>query len=76
MVRRLVADGTTVLLTTQYLEEADQLADQITVIDHGRVVADGKPGRAEARRSAARRCRCGPTDWPGPGRRGAGSWPN
>ncbi|MFE3170893.1 ATP-binding cassette domain-containing protein [Amycolatopsis sp. NPDC059090] len=41
MVRALVEDGTTVLLTTQYLEEADQLADQIAVIDHGRVVASG-----------------------------------
>ena len=40
-VRALVADGTTVLLTTQYLEEADQLADRIAVIDHGRVVAEG-----------------------------------
>ncbi|WP_299577402.1 ATP-binding cassette domain-containing protein [uncultured Williamsia sp.] len=40
-VRGLVADGTTVLLTTQYLEEADQLADRIAVIDHGRVVAEG-----------------------------------
>jgi oleandomycin transport system ATP-binding protein len=43
VVRRLVADGATVLLTTQYLEEADQLADRITVFDHGRVVADGRP---------------------------------
>ncbi|MDP9793958.1 ABC-2 type transport system ATP-binding protein [Catenuloplanes nepalensis] len=42
-VRDLVADGTTVLLTTQYLEEADQLADQISVIDAGRVVAEGTP---------------------------------
>jgi oleandomycin transport system ATP-binding protein len=41
MVRGLVADGTTVLLTTQYLEEADLLADQIVVIDRGRVVARG-----------------------------------
>jgi ABC-2 type transport system ATP-binding protein len=40
-VRALVADGTTVLLTTQYLEEADQLADQIAVIDHGRIIAEG-----------------------------------
>ncbi|MEU6843560.1 ATP-binding cassette domain-containing protein [Streptomyces sp. NPDC046716] len=40
-VRDLVADGTTVLLTTQYLEEADQLADSIAVIDHGRVIARG-----------------------------------
>nr|WP_042198264.1 daunorubicin resistance protein DrrA family ABC transporter ATP-binding protein [Kibdelosporangium sp. MJ126-NF4]CEL23303.1 putative ABC transporter ATP-binding component [Kibdelosporangium sp. MJ126-NF4]CTQ94465.1 putative ABC transporter ATP-binding component [Kibdelosporangium sp. MJ126-NF4] len=44
IVRRLVDDGVTVLLTTQYLEEADQLADRITVFDHGRVVADGTPG--------------------------------
>ncbi|GAB7045694.1 daunorubicin resistance protein DrrA family ABC transporter ATP-binding protein [Catenuloplanes indicus JCM 9534] len=42
-VRDLVADGTTVLLTTQYLEEADQLADHISVIDAGRVVAGGTP---------------------------------
>ncbi|WP_173162671.1 ATP-binding cassette domain-containing protein [Phytohabitans suffuscus] len=40
-VRELVAAGTTVLLTTQYLEEADQLADRISVVDHGRVVAEG-----------------------------------
>src|SRR5690349_3902865 len=42
-VRRLVRDGTTVLLTTQYLEEAEALADSITVIDHGAVIADGTP---------------------------------
>ncbi|MCA5892987.1 ATP-binding cassette domain-containing protein [Isoptericola sp. NEAU-Y5] len=41
IVRVLVADGATVLLTTQYLEEADQLADRISVIDHGRVIAEG-----------------------------------
>lgn len=41
IVRALVADGTTVLLTTQYLEEADQLADRIAVIDHGKVIAEG-----------------------------------
>jgi ABC transporter DrrB family efflux protein len=40
-IRDLVRDGTTVLLTTQYLEEADQLADRIAVIDHGRVIAEG-----------------------------------
>ncbi|MFT4127819.1 MAG: ATP-binding cassette domain-containing protein [Gordonia sp. (in: high G+C Gram-positive bacteria)] len=39
-IRRLVAQGSTVLLTTQYLDEADQLADRIAVIDHGRVIAD------------------------------------
>jgi len=43
-IRALVAEGTSVLLTTQYLEEADQLADALTVIDHGRVVATGTPG--------------------------------
>ncbi|HLJ35526.1 MAG TPA: ATP-binding cassette domain-containing protein [Ktedonobacteraceae bacterium] len=41
VISNLVSDGTTVLLTTQYLEEADQLADQIAVIDHGRVIARG-----------------------------------
>ncbi|MEU6340580.1 ATP-binding cassette domain-containing protein [Streptomyces sp. NPDC046977] len=43
IVRTLVGDGTTVLLTTQYLEEADQLADDIAVIDRGRVIAEGTP---------------------------------
>jgi oleandomycin transport system ATP-binding protein len=43
VVRRLVSDGSTVLLTTQYLEEADALADDISVIDHGRVIATGTP---------------------------------
>lgn len=42
-IRSLVADGATVLLTTQYLEEADQLADRLVVIDHGRIVAQGTP---------------------------------
>ncbi|HET8970357.1 MAG TPA: ATP-binding cassette domain-containing protein [Candidatus Nanopelagicales bacterium] len=41
VIEGLVADGTTVLLTTQYLEEADKLADEIVVIDHGRVIAAG-----------------------------------
>ena len=40
-IEDLVADGTTVLLTTQYLDEADRLADRIAVIDHGRVIAEG-----------------------------------
>ncbi|MCT7657331.1 ATP-binding cassette domain-containing protein [Mycobacterium deserti] len=43
MLRHLVAQGTTLLLTTQYLEEADQLADDIVVIDHGRIIAQGTP---------------------------------
>ncbi len=42
-IRGLVADGCTVLLTTQYLDEADQLADRVAVIDHGRKVAEGSP---------------------------------
>ncbi|WP_149258341.1 ATP-binding cassette domain-containing protein [Actinomadura sp. K4S16] len=47
-VRGLVADGTTVLLTTQYLDEADRLADDIAVVDHGRVIATGTPDRLKA----------------------------
>jgi ABC-2 type transport system ATP-binding protein len=43
-VRGLVADGTDVLLTTQYLDEADKLADRVVIVDHGRVIADGSPG--------------------------------
>ncbi|MQM26438.1 ATP-binding cassette domain-containing protein [Glycomyces albidus] len=45
VVRDLVAEGTTVLLTTQYLEEADQLAGTVAVIDHGRVIASGTPSQ-------------------------------
>jgi oleandomycin transport system ATP-binding protein len=49
IVRGLVADGVTVLLTTQYLEEADALADDIVVFDHGRVIAHGTPGELKHR---------------------------
>lgn len=49
MIRRLVTDGVTVLLTTQYLEEADQLADDIAVIDRGKVIATGTPDELKAR---------------------------
>jgi ABC-2 type transport system ATP-binding protein len=47
-IRQLVAAGTTVLLTTQYLDEADQLADAISVLDAGRVVAEGTPDRLKS----------------------------
>ena len=48
IIRLLVAEGTTILLCTQYLEEADQLADGIAVIDHGKVIAEGTPGQLKA----------------------------
>jgi daunorubicin resistance ABC transporter ATP-binding subunit len=48
IIRELAAGGTTLLLTTQYLDEADQLADRVAVIDTGRVVAEGTPGDLKA----------------------------
>jgi ABC-2 type transport system ATP-binding protein len=48
IIRTLVFEGTTILLCTQYLDEADQLADGIAVIDHGRVIAEGTPGQLKA----------------------------
>ncbi|MGD0442176.1 MAG: ATP-binding cassette domain-containing protein [Acidimicrobiales bacterium] len=48
VVREVVSSGTTVVLTTQYLEEADQLADHVVVIDKGRVVAEGQPAALKA----------------------------
>ena len=48
LVRLLVADGVTVLLTTQYLDEADELADDLVVIDHGKVIATGSPDQLKS----------------------------
>ena len=48
IIRVLVAEGTTVLLTTQYLDEADQLAERIAIIDHGKVIAEGTSGELKA----------------------------
>ncbi|HJX62011.1 MAG TPA: ATP-binding cassette domain-containing protein [Dehalococcoidia bacterium] len=49
ILRELVADGTTVLLTTQYLDEADRLAHRVVVIDRGRIIAEGSPAEIKAR---------------------------
>jgi ABC-type multidrug transport system ATPase subunit len=49
MIGELVADGTTVVLTTQYLEEADRLASRVAVVDQGHVIADDAPAQLKAR---------------------------
>src|SRR6204780_2372274 len=49
IIGELVADGVTIFLTTQYLDEADQLADRIAVLDHGRIVAEGTPAELKRR---------------------------
>jgi ABC-2 type transport system ATP-binding protein len=49
IIRELVADGVTIFLTTQYLEEADQLADRAALLDHGRLVAEGTPEQLKRR---------------------------
>jgi len=54
VIRSLVGDGTTLLLTTQYLEEADELADRIVVIDHGSAIAEGTAADLKARIGGAR----------------------
>ena len=49
IIRELVADGVTIFLTTQYLDEADELADMVAVLDHGRIVAQGTPAELKRR---------------------------
>ena len=73
-IRDLVAEGTTVLLTTQYLEEADQLADHSVVIDRGQVIASGTSAELKARLGSdlIADTRCAPPSWTGPPRRCAG----
>ncbi len=54
MLRQLVGGGTTLILTTQYLEEADQLADDVVLLDQGEIVATGSPGRLKAQHGGER----------------------
>jgi ABC-2 type transport system ATP-binding protein len=54
LLRQLVGGGTTVILTTQYLEEADRLADDVVLLDHGRAVATGSPAELKARHGGER----------------------
>lgn len=54
VIRELIADGVTLLLTTQYLDEADELADRIVVIDHGRIIADGTAAQLKTQTGGAR----------------------
>jgi ABC-2 type transport system ATP-binding protein len=56
-IRRLIARGKSVLLTTHYLQEADELADRVLVIDHGSIIAEGTPSEIKSR-TAGRRIRC------------------
>jgi ABC-2 type transport system ATP-binding protein len=54
LLRQLVGGGTTLILTTQYLEEADQLADEVVLLDHGKIVATGSPVQLKARHGGER----------------------
>ena len=73
VIRELVADGATLLLTTQYLDEADELADRIVVVDHGRAIAERHGRRAEG--PDGRRPARGHADPARPGRRPTRSTP-
>ena len=57
-LERISAEGTTMLLTTHYMEEADRLCSRLAIIDNGRIVVDGEPAGAQARRSAPTRSCC------------------
>ncbi|HEY1853114.1 MAG TPA: ATP-binding cassette domain-containing protein [Solirubrobacterales bacterium] len=54
LLRQLVSGGTTLILTTQYLEEADRLADEVVLLDHGKIVATGSPTELKARHGGER----------------------
>ena len=71
IIRALAGEGTTILLCTQYLDEADQLAEGIAVIDHGQVIAEGTPGQLKASVGSPAHCTCGcssPASGPRPSR--------